>query len=473
MSAPPQTLRAEARALARLAFPIAAAQAGLTLMGLVDLWVVGKLGARPIAAIGLANSIYFFGAIAGLGTVMGLDPLTSQALGARDPVRARRLLWQGVWLALGASALLILALLTTRPFLALMHVSPETASLTWTCLLIRLPSMPALLLFAVVRAYLQARHITRPMVVSTLACNVFNLCADLLFVFGGAHLPAWTGPLRHVPMLGAAGAALSTSLGTFLQLGIVAWALRSDGTGALPRGARRPVLRDLQRAVQVGLPIGLQMGAEVGVFSLVSVLAARLGDASSAAHNLALNLASFSFSIAIGVGQAGSVRVGWAVGQRDAAAVRRSGLVAFAGGLLVMGTSALIFMLAPWWLPRFYPAPREVLAVAAPLLVVAGFFQLSDGVQGVGAGVLRGAGDTLFPFLANVGGHYLIGLPIALWLGMAAGGGVRGLWWGLCCGLTAVAIALLSRFLWLSSRPIAPLEHAPQPPQPTPLEEAA
>lgn len=469
MSASP--IRTEARALARLALPIAAAQAGVTLMGLVDLWVVGKLGARPIAAIGLANSIFFFVATVGLGTVMGLDPLASQALGARDAVRARRLLWQGVWLALGASVLLIALLLATPLLLGAMRVNAATTALTWICLLIRLPSMPGLLLFAVCRSYLQARHITRPMIVSTVLCNVFNLGSDLLLVFGGAHLPGWTGPLRAIPALGAAGAAVSTTLGTFLQLAVLVAALRSDVSVTLPRGGRRPVLADVLRAVRVGLPIGLQMGAEVGVFSLVSVLAARLGDASSAAHNIALNIASFSFSIAIGVGQAGSVRVGWAVGQRDPAAVRRAGLVAFGGGLAVMATSALIFLLAPWWLPRFYPAPHDVLAVAAPLMLVAAAFQLSDGVQGVGAGVLRGAGDTLFPFLANVAGHYLVGLPVALWLGLYAGGGVRGLWWGLCCGLTAVAISLLSRFLWISSRPIAPLEHAPNPPPP--MEQAA
>jgi MATE family multidrug resistance protein len=454
-------LGVELRALLKLALPIAAAQAGQTLMGLVDVAVVGKLGARPLGAIGLANSIFFFVGIIGLGTVMGLDPLTSQALGAGDRPRARRLLWQGTWLGLICSAILMSVLAFAPLVLEPMQVPHETATLTSTCLVVRLLSMPGLLLFAVMRSYLQAYGKTRPMVLSMIAANLFNLGADVLLVYGGAHLPGWTGPLRQLPAMGATGAALATTLGTYLQLGIVAWAAAGHEHVVLPKGSRRPVRADILRAARVGLPIGLQMGAEVGVFALVTVLAARLGDASLAAHQLALTLASCSFSIALGVGNAGSVRVGWAIGQGQPIAVRRAGLVAFGTGMAVMGTSASAFLLAPHWLPHLFPAQAEVVAVAAPLLGVAAVFQISDGVQGVGAGVLRGAGDTMFPFLANVAGHYAIGLPIAVWLGLRLHGGIVGLWWGLCCGLTVVAVALISRFLWLSARPIAPLERHP------------
>jgi len=450
----------ELRALTRLAAPIAAAQAGQTLMGLVDVWMVGKLGARPLGAIGLANAMFFFVGIIGLGTLLGLDPLTSQAVGAGDRLRARRLLWQGVWLALAASGLLMLVLLPGPALLRAMHVQPQTAALTSACLFIRLVSMPGLLLFQVMRSYLQAHGVTRPMVVSMLVCNAFNLLSDALLVFGGAGLPAWTGALRHVPQLGAAGAALSTTLGTFLQLAIVGVAaLRLNRASAGPV-VRRPVLADLLRTVRVGLPIGMQMGAEVGVFALVTLLAAKLGDASLAAHNLALTLASFSFSLALGVGNAASVRVGWAIGQRDPRAMRLSGLVAFGAGAGIMASSAGVFLLAPHWLPHLYPGQSQVIAVAAPLLGVAAAFQLFDGIQGVGAGVLRGAGDTLFAFLANLGGHYLIGLPIAVALGLWAGRGIIGMWWGLGAGLMVVAVALFSRFLWLSSREVAPLELA-------------
>jgi len=349
-----------------------------------------------------------------------------------------------------------------------MKVPAETGALTLTCLRIRMLSMPALLVFAAVRAYLQAHGVTRPMVVSTIACNILNLGLDLLLVLGGERMPAWTGPLRHVPAMGAAGAAVATTIGTLLQLAIVAYAAGDLEREPMPQGARRPVTADLRRALRVGLPIGMQMAAEVGVFALVTLLAARLGDASLAAHNLALNLASFSFSIAIGVGNAGSVRVGRAVGHGDQHAVRLSGLVSFGCGAVVMATGAVTFLLAPHWLPRIYGEHPDVLAVAVPLLFVAGFFQLSDGVQGVGAGVLRGAGDTVFPFVANVVGHYGVGFPVAFTLGIRMGHGITGLWWGLACGLTAVALSLFSRFLWISSRPIKPLEERTPPSTTTP-----
>ena len=176
---------------------------------------------------------------------------------------------------------------------------------------------------------------------------------------------------------------------------------------------------------------------------------------------MALSLASFTFCFALGIGQAGSVRVGWNVGARDTPAARRSGLSAFAGGALVMSVAALSFWLIPAQLARLLSDQQEVIDAAVPLLWVCAFFQISDGIQGVGAGVLRGAGDTRFPFLANLVGHYAIGMPVAIVLAFWFGMGVIGLWWGLCAGLTAVAIALLTRFLRLSSREIVPLEGHP------------
>src|SRR5262249_50461660 len=179
-------------------------------------------------------------------------------------------------------------------------------------------------------------------------------------------------------------------------------------------------------------------------------LAGRLGARSMAAHQVAIALASFTFCFAVGVGQAGSVRVGWAVGARDTPAARRSGLIAFGGGILIMSIAALCFWLIPGPMARLLTDQDEVISLTIPLLAVWAVFRRSDGIQGVGAGVLRGAGATRFTFLANVVGHYAVGLPIAVILGLWLGQGVIGLWWGLCAGLTAVAIALLTRFLRLS-----------------------
>jgi MATE family multidrug resistance protein len=199
----------------------------------------------------------------------------------------------------------------------------------------------------------------------------------------------------------------------------------------------------------------------VGVFAVVGVLASRLGQLSIAAHQVAISVASFTFCAAIGIGNAGSVRVGWAIGARDTAGARRAGVVAFAAGATVMTLAALCLWLAPDRIASLLSDRPDVIAVSVPLLAVAAAFQISDGIQAVGAGVLRGAGDTRFAFAANLFGHYAVGLPIAIALGLWWHRSVTGLWWGLCGGLTAVAVALFSRFLRLSSREIAPLERHP------------
>src|SRR3954451_17783238 len=401
----------ELRKLLRLAAPIAFTQAGYALMGLVDTAVVGRLGAGPLGAVGLANGLFFALAVIGLGAMLGLDPLFAQALGARDESRARELIWQGLWLS-GLVTLALALPIAALPFLLQpVGIAPDIARDARLFLWLRLPGLWPMLAFAALRSYLQAREQLRALIVSTVVANLANLCLDLLLVFGKLGMPA----------LGAPGSGLATSICSLLQFAILAFAVRP--------GARQPIrVADLRKALSVGIPVGLQMGAEVGVFALVGLLAGRLGAQSLAAHQVAISLASFTFCAAVGVGMAGTVRVGWAVGARDTPAARRAGLTAFAGGAAIMSISALSFWLAPSALARMLSDQPEVISASIPLLTICAFFQLSDGIQGGGAGVLRGAGDTRFPSLANLVGHYAIGLPVAIVLGIELGHGVIGLW---------------------------------------------
>ncbi|HZX96585.1 MAG TPA: MATE family efflux transporter [Myxococcales bacterium] len=430
--------------LLRLAAPIAFTQAGYALMGLVDTAVVGRLGAGPLGAVGLANGLFFGVAVVGIGVMLGLDPLFAQALGARDEARARHLIWQGLWLSALVTLVLALPIAALPLLLEPSGIAPDVAHDARLFLWLRLPGLWPMLAFAALRSYLQAREELRALIVATVVANFANLGLDVLLVFGKLGLPA----------LGAPGSGLATSICSLLQFAILALAVR-------PGRRQTPRALDLRKALEVGIPVGLQMGAEVGVFALVGLLAGRLGAQSLAAHQVAISLASFTFCAAVGVGMAGTVRVGWAVGARDTPAARRAGLTAFAGGAAIMSASALCFWLVPGALARMLSDQPEVISASIPLLGVCAVFQLSDGIQGVGAGVLRGAGDTRFAFVANLVGHYAVGLPVAIVLGLHLGHGVIGLWWGLCAGLTAVAIALLTRFVRLSSREIAPLEAHP------------
>jgi MATE family multidrug resistance protein len=454
-------VRDELRALLRLAVPIAVAQAGLALMGVVDTAVVGRLGAAALGAVGLANGIFFAVAIIGIGVVMGLDPLMAQAFGARDPKRARELLWQGAWLALFTTLVLAVPLSFAPRLIDAAGIDPDVNVGAKAFLWARLPGLFPMLLFVALRSYLQAAHTVRPLVVATVIANVCNLLLDILLVFGGAQLPSWTGPLRSVPAMGPAGSGLATSLCSVIQA--VALLVPAAALRERERSRRAPRKHDLHAALRVGAPVGLQMGAEVSIFALVGILAGRISPLAIAAHQVAISLASFTFCFAVGIGNAGSVRVGWAIGARNTAAARRSGLVAFGTGASIMALSALVFWLFPGPIASLLTDRRDVLAAATPVVAVAAVFQISDGIQGVGAGVLRGAGDTRFAFLANLLGHYAIGFPVAVVLGLGIHRSVIGLWWGLCAGLTAVAIALLTRFVQLSSREIVPLEPHPAP----------
>ena len=440
--------RRELKELFRLAAPLAAAQAGTQMMGLVDVAVLGRLGARELAGSGMANAVYFAVSVFGMGMMLGVDPLIAQAVGAGNRSRARRVLWQGVWLSLVVSVLLTVVLLAAALFaLPIVGAEPEVERHARAFLLVRTASLLPFLMFFVIRAYLQAHHVTRPMLVAMIVANVLNLVLDLAFVFGFGPIPA----------MGVAGAALATVICTTVEVLIVVAAVRKM---KMPEPVdHRPERTAILQAARVGFPIALHMGAEIGIFALVALLAGRLGAMQLAAHQLVIGLASFSFTAAVGVATAGSVRVGNAIGARDAEKTRLAGHAAFICGLVVMGVAAAAFALIPGPLARIFTSEAGVIKVAIPLMLVAAVFQLSDGIQAVGAGVLRGAADTKYTFYANMVGHWLIGLPTALWLGFSRGLGIEGLWWGLCVGLTIVAVLLFVRFERLSRNAIAPIAH--------------
>ena len=193
----------------------------------------------------------------------------------------------------------------------------------------------------------------------------------------------------------------------------------------------------------LGFPAAMQMTLEVGVFAAASALAGRMLPVSLAAHQIALNLAGFTFMVPLGIASAGAVRVGHAVGRGDHAGAARAGWTALALGALFMSVAALVFTLIPRQLISAFTSDTGVLDIGVRLLAVAAVFQLFDGLQGVGTGVLRGLGDTRTPMMWNLGGHWFVGLPLAYVLAFPLGLGVIGLWWGLSAGLIICGVALL------------------------------
>jgi MATE family multidrug resistance protein len=394
--------------------------------------------------VGLGNGLYFTVAIVGLGLMLGIDPLMSQALGAGEAGRARSMLWQGVWIACAVALPLTLVIVALTAALAPLGIAEETARETAAYVHARVPGLLPFLVMVGARSYLSAHSMTVPMVAGVVIANVVNLPVSYSLVFGDEGLVALDLPALGIPALGVAGAGWTSTMCTILQAAIVLTAVRFVDERA--SFSRRLDLALVRRAVRVGGPVAGTLLAEVGVFALTGFLAGLLGSRPLAAHNIALTLASTTFQVPLAIGAAAAVRVGHGVGRHDVTGTRRAGFVAIVSGGAFMIAAGLAFVAAPAALASIITDDLGVIGAAVPLLVVAAAFQLVDGLQAVGAGALRGAGDTRYAFAANVVGHYTIGLPIALLLAWPLGLGVPGLWWGLCAGLTSVAAALVLRF---------------------------
>jgi MATE family multidrug resistance protein len=450
MSTSETGLRAELRETFALALPLIGASAGSQLMGLVDTAVVGRLGATHIGGAGIGNSLFFVSCILALGTLLGLDPLAAQAIGAGRPADARRHLREGVVLAALLSVPFTLLPFAVGALLPVMGVDAEVAHEAGQYVLARAPSMFPFLLFITLRSYLQALGLGRPSMFAMIVGNAVNLPAAWLFVLGDPGLERiGLPPIGFGEGLSTFGAGLAGSLGAVVQSLVLVVALRRV---PVPEGTGAPRLAGVLALLRLGLPVGLQFLAEVGVFALVQFLMGRHGAAWAAGHNVALQIAAFTFTICLGVSQAASVRVGHAIGRRDLPAARRSGLLSLGLGLLIMSCSGLVLILARYPLAGLLADPPEVVEAAAALLVIAAAFQVFDGLQAVGAGVLRGAGDTRAAMWINVFVHLGITLPLLWVLSEPAGLGPRGLWWALTAGLALTAIALTTRFL-LRTRP--------------------
>lgn len=443
----------ELRGLLKLALPLIAGQSGQQLMSFVDTAMVGRLDSAAIGGVGIGGGIYFAMTVIGMGTVLGMDPLVAQAVGAGEHDRARRILREGLRIAaimsLPVMALIALCTLLLEPF----GIEPGTAHETRRFLWSRLPNVTPFLLFCAARSYLQASGGARAVVVSMVVANVANAIGNVLLIYGDPGLRAMGLPAIGLPALGVVGSGLSSSIAAALSFFVCLRALRETTREELApsieedREARRKILR-------IGFPIALQILAEVGAFTITSILSGRMGRGSAAGYQVAMTLASFTFTVTLGLGSATSVRVGQAIGRGDTAAARRAGLLALKVALAFMSLTACMFLTAPSVLARVLTDKLDVIAAAAPLVQIAGIFQLSDGVQVVAAGALRGAGDTRVTSRMNVIGHYLLGLPIAIVLGFVLGVGSPGLWWGLSAGLTFVAITLALRFHRISSKAI-------------------
>ncbi len=423
-------------ALLKLAWPIVIAQLGMSVMNLVDTALVGPRGPEALAGLALGGTMYFGIVILGIGTLMSLDAHVSQAFGAGDDAGCRSGLVQGIWTAALLTPPLILALTWAPDVLVACGFDPATAALARLYLDPLRWGVPFGLLFVVHRSFLSAVGVTRPLLVSALLANIANVGLDLWFLDGGWFLPA----------LGVEGVAWATALCRVILLLPVAWVawFRTDMRRFVTTSWALDVVV-VRHLLSIGVPVGLQYFAEVSAFSGAAILMGILGPEPLAAHQVALSASSMAFMVPLGLGAAGAVRVGQAVGRRDGHGLSLAAwtVLAVGGAWSLLGAAA--FTLVPERIAGFFGVTGEVFALSLDLIAIAALFQISDSIQAVAVGVLRGLADTRAGFALALFGYAALALPMGILGAIVLSDDPRWIWWGLFAGLSAAAVGMCLR----------------------------
>jgi MATE family multidrug resistance protein len=426
----------ELRATIALAVPVVLVQLGFMLMGVIDTLMVGRVSARVLAAVALGNLYYFNVTILATGSLMALDPIVAQAVGAGETESVARAMQRGLIIAMGFCLFCVLCIAPAPTVLTTLRQPHEIIGDASIYLRISLAGLAPYLVFVVLRQSLQAMHRVAPIVWTVIVANLSNAAFNWIFVYG--HLGS--------PALGAAGSAIATAISRWLMLLLLlAWAWRDLRPLMLPVRAGVSSWPALSQMLRIGLPIGAQQGLEAAAFGAIGLLMGVLGTVEMAAHQVAITLAAFTFMVPLGVGSATAVRVGRAIGASDMPRARAAIRAAYLCGVGFMAITAIAFIWLPHVLAAAFTPDVRVIALASTLIPIAGAFQLFDGGQAVGAGVLRGAGDTKAPLVTMLASYWLVGVPVSAYLGFRTSLGAAGLWWGFVVSLAGVAIFLFLR----------------------------
>jgi multidrug resistance protein, MATE family len=448
IDSPGRSWRAEVKASALLAYPLILTNLAQSLIHATDVVLIGRLGADKLAAAALAVNLYVFCLIFGMGLLTAAAPMIATERGRRwNSVRdvrrtVRQAMWSAVILVLPMWALLwngrhILLLLGQDPVLA-----AEAESLLRYLMWALLPAF----LYLVLRNFLAALERPGWSLAVAIAAVVVNALVNTALIYGVEPI--------GLPALGLPGAGIGSSITVTLEFAALAFIIsrhRRFGRYQLFGRFWRPDWPRLRQVWRLGLPIAATLTLEVGVFNAAVFLMGLIGTASLAAHQIAIQIASLSFMVPMGLAQAVTVRVGHAYGRGDPAGVARAGWTSFWLGTGFMTLMAILMWAVPTQLTGIFidiadPANAEVAALAASFLIVAAFFQIFDGAQAVGAGMLRGLHDTRVPMAFALFGYWVVGMGTAVALGFGLDWAGVGIWTGLAAGLAAVSVLMLVRW---------------------------
>jgi MATE family multidrug resistance protein len=429
----------ELRAMTALAVPVVLSELGWMVQGIVDTIMVGRLGPAAIGAVSVGNAVFYVPSLFGIGLMLGLDTLVAQAYGRDDHDACHHWLAQGVYLACIAAPPIML--LTAAASLIFHHIGmhPEVADPAGSYLRILTLSTLPLLLYGAARRYLQSVGQVRVITITFVLANLLNWFGNWALIYGKFGMPA----------LGVDGSAISTVVARVSMAAALlgfAWRYERSRGHPLFRHWARPSRIKITQLARLGAPAAGQLVLEVGAWNLATFSAGFLTPVELATHAIALNYASLTYMVPLGISAAAAVSVGHAIGAGDMPRARRAGWFALALATGFMMLAGIVLFLEPRPLIALYTSDPQVLALGPTLLAIAAAFQIFDGIQTVSTGALRGLGETRIPMFANLVGYWVLGLPLGFVLCFVLKRGVIGLWIGLTLALVVIASSLLYRW---------------------------
>jgi MATE family multidrug resistance protein len=425
----------------RLAVPVVISQLGHTLVQLSDSVIVGHFaGTTSLAAVSLVNSIFVVALVMGLGVAYGITPLIAQFNGQKNYSECGRLLSNSIFINLVFSIVLFVVIyFGAGNLLNHLHQSPEVLKQAKPFLLLMSVSIIPLMMFTTFKQFAEGLGFTRQAMNISIWGNVLNICLGVIFVKG----------LFGIKPMGISGVGYSTLVDrTVMALVMGIYVFRSVNFKQYLQDFSFTYIKRSRcmELVRIGAPVAMQYTFEVSAFSVAAIMIGQIGAVQQAAHQVAINLASLTYMIASGVASAAAIKSGNYFGARSFTDLRASAIASYHIVLIFMSVTALIFVLCNQWLPWIVTSDIRVITVAAQLLVIAAIFQLFDGAQVIGLGILRGMGDVNVPTIITFLAYWVVGLPLGYWLGLYMGLGTTGVWYGLVAGLGVASVLLYLRF---------------------------
>jgi MATE family multidrug resistance protein len=438
----------------KLSFPVILGLLGHTFVAFADNIMVGQLGTAELAAVSLGNSFVFIAMSLGIGFSTAITPLVAEADGAQDSASGKSALKHGLILCTALGVSLFGMILWAKPLMYQMEQPEEVVALALPYLDLVAFSLVPLVIFQAFKQFSDGMSRTKYPMYATVVGNIVNIVLNYLFIFGKFGAPAW----------GIVGAAVGTLVSRVVMVALLWYLLaqnKSMNYYVLRFNWRIIELSKLKKIIFLGFPSAMQMFFEVALFTAAIWLSGVLGKNAQAANQIALNLSSMTFMVGMGLGVAAMIRVGNQKGLKDYINLRRIAQSIFLLTLLLEILFAALFMLGRHLFPTIYLNVEdlknavdnaEVISIAAQLLLVAAFFQISDGLQVVVLGALRGLQDVVVPTVITAIAYWAIGFPLCFYLGLRTDLGSTGIWIGLLAGLTASAGMLYLRFQYLTKK---------------------